>query len=368
MGLNSHEKIALLNLLSVPGIGGWGAIRLVREFGRPSQVFESGDGALRSVPRIGERVIEGIRKTKPDAELGHKQLESSEAANAQTISYWDEEFPPLLKELEQDSPALLFVKGNLDPKVRRVAFVGTRRASDYGKRVCKELIGGLAGSGVHVVSGLASGIDGAAHQASLERSLPTEAVFGCGIDIVYPDHHKPLAEQILGQGGALISEYAPGTQPSAYTFPQRNRIIAGLSSATIVVEAPEKSGALITARLAVSFGREVGAVPGFVIGGKAAGCHELIKEGAALIDSPQDILDLMKVGSGAVQPTRETPRPDLAEPEAKLWELVPADDKIHIDALVERAEQGPGEVLSRLLMLELKGFIKQLPGKYFVRA
>jgi len=141
-----------------------------------------------------------------------------------------------------------------------------------------------------------------------------------------------------------------------------------LSSVTIVVEAPERSGALITARQAGSFGREVGAIPGFVIGGKATGCHELIKEGAALVDSAQDILDMLQLKTRAVEQVRSAPKPDLPEADAKLWELVPTDDKIHIDALVERTSQGAGEVLSRLLMLELKGFIKQLPGKYFVRA
>ncbi|MBL0059994.1 MAG: DNA-protecting protein DprA [bacterium] len=160
----------------------------------------------------------------------------------------------------------------------------------------------------------------------------------------------------------------PGTQPSAYTFPQRNRIIAGLSSATIVVEAPEKSGALITARLAVSYGREVGAVPGFIVGGRAKGCHELVKEGAALVDETQDILDLVKVTARASDSVAAAVTPNLAEPEKKLWDLIPGSDKIHIDLLAEKAEQGTGEVLSRLLMMELKGYIKQLPGKFFVRA
>ncbi len=368
MGLSDSEKVALLNLLAIPGIGAWGAIRLVREFALPSSVFGAGDGALRSVPRISEKAIEAIHKASPHGEIGKKQLESAQAAGARVVSFWDEEYSPLLRELEQDAPAVLYVQGNLPTDVRRIAFVGTRRASDYGKRACRELIAGLAGSGVHIVSGLASGIDGAAHQAALERSLPTEAVFGCGIDIVYPEGHKALAQKIVAEGGGLVSEYAPGTQPSAYTFPQRNRIIAGLSSATVVVEAPEKSGALITARLAVSYGREVGAVPGFVVGGKATGCHELIKEGAALVDSPQDILDLVKISARLSAVAVATPAPNLAEPELKLWELIPPSDKIHIDLLSEKASQGTGEVLSRLLMMELKGYIKQLPGKFFVRA
>lgn len=368
MGLSDSEKISLLNLLAVPGIGAWGAIRLVKEFGQPSKVFSAGDGALRSVPRIGEKSIEAIHKSMANADTGKRQYDAALSCGAQVICYWDEEYPPLLKELEQDAPAVLFVKGNLPAEARRVAFVGTRRASDYGKRACKELINAMSGSGIHIVSGLASGIDGAAHQAALERNIPTEAVFGCGIDIVYPDAHKPLAEKILAAGGALVSEYAPGTQPSAYTFPQRNRIIAGLSLATIVVEAPEKSGALITARLAVSYGREVGAVPGFIVGGRAKGCHELVKEGAALVDEAQDILDLIKSTVRASESITGAVAPNLAEPEKKLWDLIPSSDKIHIDLLAEKAEQGTGEVLSRLLMIELKGYIKQLPGKFFVRA
>lgn len=367
MGLIESEKIALLNLLGVAGIGAWGAIRLVQEFGLPSRVFSAGDGALRSVPRIGEKAIEAIHKASPRGELGEKLYEEAQKIGAQVLTYWDEDFSPLLRQLEQDAPAVLFVRGHLPRDARRVAIVGTRRADDYGRRCCKELLGGLAGSGVHVVSGLASGIDGAAHSIALERGLPTEAVFGCGIDIIYPDSHKPLAAKILEQGGALVSEYAPGTQPTVFTFPQRNRIIAGLSAATIVIEAPEKSGALITARLAATYGREVGAVPGAIVGGRATGCHELIKQGAALIDSSQDILDLLRVSTRAELAT-PTVAPNLPEPELKLWELVPASERIHIDTLAEKAAQSPGEVLSRLLMMELKGFIKQLPGKFFVRA
>jgi len=368
VGLVESEKIALLNLLAVPGIGAWGAIRLVQEFGLPSRVFSAGDGALRSVPRIGEKSIESIHKSSPRGEIGEKQFEAAQKCGAQVLSYWDEDYSPLLKELEQDAPAVLFVRGQLKADARRVAFVGTRRADDYGRRCCRELIGGLAGLGVHIVSGLASGIDGAAHSTALDRGLPTEAVFGCGIDIIYPDGHKLLAEKILAAGGALVSEYAPGTQPTAFTFPQRNRIIAGLSSATIVVEAPEKSGALITARLALSYGREVGAVPGAIVGGRATGCHELIKQGGALIDSAQDIVDLLQLSTRAAAAALPTAAPNLPEPELKLWELVPPSESIHIDQLVDKAEQPPGEVLSRLLMMELKGFIKQLPGKFFVRA
>ncbi|MBK6765922.1 MAG: DNA-processing protein DprA [bacterium] len=139
--MTDGEKIALLNLLGVAGLGSGLAIRLVREFGQPSRVYEAGDGALRTVPRLGERVIEGIRKTKSDASGGVQQFEAARAAGAQVIGYWDDEFPPLLKELEQDSPAVLFVRGKLAPSAKRVAFVGTRRASDYGKRMCRELIG-----------------------------------------------------------------------------------------------------------------------------------------------------------------------------------------------------------------------------------
>ncbi|MCC6476484.1 DNA-protecting protein DprA [bacterium] len=366
MGLSDSERIALLNLLAVPGVGSWGALRLVQAFGLPSDVFHASEAALRSVPRVGERIIEGLRGKRSDAEPGLMQFESVRQCSAALLTFWDDDYPDLLKKIDQDAPVVLFVRGKLASEGNRVSFVGTRRATEYGKRATRELIAGLQGKEIEVISGLASGIDGAAHQAALDCGLTTHAVFGCGVDIIYPDHNKPLAEKILESGGSLISEYPPGTQPSAYTFPQRNRIIAGLCQATLVVEAPEKSGALITARLAGEYGREVAAVPGSIVGGRSNGCHELLKNGAALIDSAEDILSLLKV-RGPSPARLQSEQLTLPGPDGVLLGLLSASDSVHIDMLTEKSELAPGDALSRLLMLELQGLVKQLPGKYFIR-
>ena len=221
-----------------------------------------------------------------------------------------------------------------------------------------------------MVSGLASGIDGFAHEAALTAGLLTEAVFGCGVDRIYPASNAELARRILEAGGAHLAEYPLGTSHSKYTFPQRNRIIAGLSRATIVVEAPERSGAQITAGLAIEYGRDVGAVPGPIHSTFSRGTHELIKTGAALIERPEDILNLLDAQPRSIDEA-PAPRPlpkDLPREEQQIMDALDMTDAIHIDALAERIAMSTGEVLSRSLMLELKGLVKQLPGKYFVRA
>ncbi|MBY0404647.1 MAG: DNA-processing protein DprA, partial [Cyanobacteria bacterium] len=212
-------------------------------------------------------------------------LEKYEAANIHLINQQHPAYPQQLKEI-YDAPLLLFVQGNLEAfNGKLIAFVGTRRVGDYGQRVTEKIIQELAQSqvpGITIVSGLAQGVDGISHQAALKYKLPTLAVFGAGIDVIYPKSHKSLAQKIVAEGGALISEYPLGTQPTVYTFPQRNRIVAGLSQGVVVVEGNIKSGSLITARCALEENRSVFAVPGNLFNPGSEGPHYLIQQGAVL--------------------------------------------------------------------------------------
>lgn len=365
--LDSAAKIAVLNLLAVDGLGAGTVIRLIEHFGSPAAVFAASESQLAQIPRLAGTVAARIRTTRPDGETGRRQYESALQAGMDIRTYWDEDYPVRLRDLETDAPAVLFIRGTLIPDAVRLAVVGTRAATTYGRRATRDLIAGLHGHGVHVVSGLASGIDGAAHEAALEAGLPTEAVFGCGVDVIYPSVNTSLANRILAAGGALVSEYAPGTRPDRHHFPARNRIIAGLARATLVVEAGDKSGALITAMLAVEYNRDVVAVPGAITNPRAAGCHSLIKNGAGLVENSDDLLHALRLhpsASGAVRQTEIV----LDESEAGLMRHLDATEAVHIDALSARLSVSVGELLGQLLLLELKGAIKQLPGKYFVRS
>ncbi len=366
--VSDAEKIALLNLLSVDGIGSGTAVRLVNQFESAQAVFSVPEVKLNAVPRMTAAAVSRLRAVRADGDVGKRQYEKALESGVEVRTFWDDNYPPMLRMLDNDAPAVLFISGNLPAEARRLAVVGTRSATAYGKRMTHDLIASLRGSRVHIVSGLASGVDGFAHEAALEVGLFTEAIFGCGVDHIYPPFHESLSNRILASGGALVSEYPLGTLPDRYHFPQRNRIISGLSQATMVVEAGDKSGALITAMLALEYNRDVAAVPGAVTNPKSAGCHGLIKTGAALIERGEDILQLLEIRSAAAQAKNAQPELVLDEPESNVIKLLDAAEAQHIDIIAERLNLPVGETLGQLLLLELKGAVKQLPGKYFVRA
>ena len=361
------EKVAVLNLLAIDGIGSGTVLRLVEHLKSASAVFTATDAQLAKVPRMSATLLARIHAARLDGQIGRERLEKAQESGVEVRTFWDQDYPPLLKELEFDAPAVLFIRGNLPAATKRLAVVGTRSATAYGKRMTQDLIRGLRGSGVTIVSGLASGIDGFAHEAALETGLATEAIFGCGVDRIYPPVHTGLAHRILASDGALVSEYALGIAPDRHHFPQRNRIIAGLARATLVVEAGDRSGALITALLSGEYNREVAAVPGAVTNPKVAGCHRLIKTGAALIESSEDILQLLQLRASST-PKAKQESLALNETETAFYGLLDASEAQHIDALAEKLSLPVGEALGQLLLLELKGAVKQLPGKYFVRA
>jgi DNA processing protein len=268
-------------------------------------------------------------------------------------------YPPLLAQL-YDPPPQLFIRGRVKLLVEpAVAVVGARSCSAYGAQVARMLGRELASAGLVVVSGLARGIDGEAHRGALDAGGPTVAVLGCGIDRDYPRAHAGLAERIRGNG-AVVSEYAPGTEPAPWRFPARNRIIAGLCLATVVVEARERSGALITADFALELGREVFAVPGEITAALSAGTNDLLRQGAAPLLSPDDVLSAL----GIEQP--ETPPPPVSGAAASVLRLL-TDTACDFDGLVRRSGRSSAELAAVLVELELAGLVDEAEGVYRCR-
>ncbi len=285
-------------------------------------------------------------------------MEEIKAINISDISY-----PKLLKEIK-NPPKVLYYKGKIEPDENCFAIVGTRRCSDYGKRVALEIAGDLAEAGLTIVSGLAPGIDTFSHQAVVERRKRTIAVLGTGLDkeSIYPQSNLKLAEKILETGGCLLSEYPTGTPGSKITFPQRNRIISGLSLGVLVVEAKEKSGALITANFAFSQKRKVFAVPGSIHSLNSRGPHYLIKRGAKLVESAQDILKELSIESIAPK-TKEKVSGENQEENLILNAL--EEESLYIDKIIEKTNLNAAIVAGTLAILEIKSKVKNLGGNVY---
>jgi DNA processing protein len=283
---------------------------------------------------------------------------------ARTLGPDDGPYPAALRRLA-DRPARLRLRGDLGAR-RRIAVVGTRLADPYGEEVTRSLAGGLARAGVSVVSGGAAGIDGAAHRAALEAGGHTIAVFGTGIDLAYPAEHEGLFEEIVAAGGALLSEFPDGTPPAPWTFPRRNRIVAAISEAVVVVRAGLRSGALITAALARRMGVPVYAVPGDVRERLSAGPHALLREGAKVVEGPEELLSALGVG-GSAAAQLELPSTALPTGDAGRLLSTMRNEPRHADELAREAGLAPGPAMAALLSLELEGLCEQRPGRYFLR-
>lgn len=283
---------------------------------------------------------------------------------ARTLGPQDGRYPAALRRLA-DRPERLRVCGELGDR-RRVAVVGTRLPDDYGTELAREIAAGLARSGFTVVSGGAAGIDGAAHRAALDAGGHTIAVFGTGIDVAYPPEHQPLFDEIVDAGGALVSELPDGSPPTQWSFPKRNRIVAAISEAVVVVRAGIRSGALITASLARKLGVGLFAVPGDVRLRLSAGPNALLREGARLIEGAEDLLEALGARSGlpvqAELPAVAAPAGDAG----RLFAILTIGPR-HADELAREAGLGPGPAMAALLSLELQGLCEQRPGRYFLR-
>jgi len=364
--MEQNDLLALLRLLMVPGIGPARVRGLIGHFRSAQSVLHAKTPALCRVDGIDQVLADAIQQAPPE-ELAAQQIDLLQKHHSTLVSFWDEDFPARLKTIA-DAPAILFVKGSVSGADKfSIAIVGTRQPTTYGTMVTERLTADLVSRGLTIVSGLARGVDTIAHRAALKAGGRTLAVLGSGLDQIYPAENRRLAEEIAASG-AIISEYFFGAKPDAPNFPRRNRIISGLSLGTVVVEAGEKSGALITASMALEQGREVFAVPGSIFSAKSVGAHRLIQEGARLVNSVDDVLSELTAQLELFGKTSQ-PRAPLAglnPAEQRLYDLL-SHEPMHIDALARQANLPSAQVLSTLLQLEFKNGVQQLPGKMFVR-
>ena len=353
-----------LLLSTIPGIGQMRLMKLVLKFGSPERVFEASESELISINGMDRRVVKGVRRGG-DKERVKEELERMERLQISLVPFFDEGYPENLKPYE-NSPPFLYARGGLLPSDQKaVAIVGSRRATFYGKGVAEELGYELARRGITVVSGMARGIDTAAHQGALKAKGRTIAVLGCGVDMVYPPENRELRDRIL-QAGAVVSEFHLGTQPLAGNFPQRNRVISGLSLGVVCVEASGNSGVFSTVQWAADQGKEVFAVPGDVKKKTSVGTNRLIREGAKLVMGVEDILEELNLDLETLETAVKNIADLSSEGERKVYELL-TQSPLHIDKIAHEVALPTSQTLSILLSLELKELIRQLPGKTFVR-
>ncbi|MBI4536577.1 MAG: DNA-protecting protein DprA [candidate division NC10 bacterium] len=360
------EREARWALGLVPHLGGVALAGLLEAFGSARGVWEAPRDRLRAVPGVGPATAFAIAAFPWAKNLRDDQRRAAEAGLA-IIVWGDADYPVLLNRIASPPP-VLYLRGHLSPEdAVAIAIVGARRATAYGQDMAGEMAGELARRGVTIVSGLARGIDGAAHQGALQAAGRTVAVLGCGLDTVYPPEHGSLAKEVE-RAGALLSEFPVGTPPVRLNFPRRNRIISGLSLGVVVVEAGIESGALITAHHALEQGREVFAVPGRVHARYSEGCHRLIKAGAKLVESWEDVLAELvpQLKRGRRLKGAAAPLPPLTAEELRVYDLLALGSR-HIDVLIGEAGLPGGRVASVLVTLEMKGVVRQLGGKVFER-
>lgn len=346
-----------LGFSRVSGIGPKRVAALLKQFDTLAQAWQASDRQLRQA-QLDDRARSNLLNLRDTLDLDAEMARVSRL-NAQLLCITDDHYPPLLKELP-DPPLVLYVQGEILPDDHSaLSIVGTRKASHYGREAAYKLASALAGQNITIVSGLAHGIDTAAHRAALDAGGRTIAVLGCGIDLVYPQDNKQLAQAIRNQG-ALITEFAPGTPPDARNFPRRNRIISGLGLGVLVVEAPAGSGALITADLAAEQGRDVFAVPGNIFNPASRGSNQLIQDGAKLVTNAEDILNELNLSFTQVETRTVTERiAPGTETEARLVNLLSAD-ALHVDEISRLTTLPIAEVTATLTILELKGLAQKV--------
>ena len=361
-----NDLLYLMALQQVPLVGPKKARELITHCGSAKQVFKTKKNDLIKIPNIGLVVAENILAFK-DFQKGEKELKFIEKNNIQLHTYLDKAYPYRLKHYD-DSPLILYKKGNADlnPK-RSVAIVGTRKATVRGKMICEELVSGLKEYDVSIISGLAFGIDVTAHRKCLVEKIPTIGVLAHGLDRIYPSQHKSTAKKMLHQGG-LITEYRSETKLIPKNFPRRNRIVAGMCDAIIVVETKQSGGSIITAQIGNDYNKDVFAVPGRLEDEYSKGCNWLIKtHKAALIESAADIGYIMRWEKTNEQ-TKSVQKNlflNLNENEQRIVELLRAEESVGSDKITHLLKISTGELAGLMLEMEFKGIVRTLPGSRF---
>ena len=361
-----QEKLCQVAITRVAGVGPLLAKLLVSYCGSAKAVFSANRNKLSRIPGIGEKTLQNLASPLPLNEA-ESILKKAQQEAVQVLSYTEEAYPYRLKQIA-DAPTVLYYRGAvpLNP-LRSLAIVGTRRATAYGKAITEQLVEEMRPYKPMIISGLAYGIDVIAHRACLKSALPTIGVMASGPDIIYPPAHRTTAADMLQEGG-LLTEHPFGTQPDAYNFPARNRIIAGLADAVVVVEAAAKGGALITAQLALDYDREVFAVPGSLMSEYSAGCHALIrKQQAHMYTSATDIIEELRWNEPLKQQeAAPLVQADLSSTEQTIVKLLQHQTGgYQIDEISWRSQLPLSQLAGVLLELELKGIVKALPGKKF---
>ncbi len=363
------EKILpWFSLKSVPGIGNHFFKKLIDTFESPEAVFEASYEDLCLVEGVSKKLVYAIQKhITPDTVK--KEIDIAFAKNIKIITMGDAKYPPLLHQIP-DPPPYLYVLGDLESNTDNISVVGSRNATDYGITTTIHLCKDLAALKLNIVSGMARGIDTAAHRGALMVNGRTTAVLGSGLGRIYPPENIKLSQRIA-QKGAVISEFPMMAEPEPHNFPIRNRLISGISLGTVVVEATRRSGSLITARLAAEQNREVFAVPGSVTSFKSTGTHSLLKQGAKLVEHAQDIVEELSFAIGlnnkdvdTGNKTAKTKMPELNQDELPVFEAL-EPYPVHIDDITRKITMEPGKLAAILLKLELQGLVKQSPGKLF---
>ncbi|MEP7071850.1 MAG: DNA-processing protein DprA [Verrucomicrobiota bacterium] len=364
--MNSTEACIALNML--PTMGPVRLRKLLQVFRSPERILAAGGNELRQVEGVGAEVAQQITSWEAQVDLA-AELERIRSAGVRVITAESTEYPRSLREIHAP-PIVLYVWGELlERDHHAIAIIGSRRTTHYGSEAAKKLSYQLAYAGLTIVSGLARGIDTAAHQGALAAKGRTIAVIGSGLSQLYPPENASLAEKIRAGHGAVVSEFSMMVEPDRQTFPMRNRIISGWSQGILVVEAGLNSGALITAAQAVEQGRSVYAVPGHINAPSAMGSNRLIQQGAKLVMDAADILDdlhMLLPGSPPPPDDSARPLPELSDSERSVYDAINAEETA-IDAIAAKCNLPSATVSSTLLRLELKRLVKQLPGKFFVK-
>jgi len=364
--MNQTEIFYTLSLLQIPGIGSLLARKLIERLGSAEAVFKVGRTRLETTPGIGTLLAGVITKSKP-FDLAESELKLVEKHGLKLLHYQEDDFPMRLRQCA-DHPLILFGKGELPVNANRiVAIVGTRAATDYGKRLTEELVQGLTALNVMVLSGLAYGIDVHAHRMALQMDLPTIGILGHGLGRIYPAAHRQVADKMLERGG-LLTEFLYDIGPDKENFPKRNRIVAGMTDAVVVIEAAINGGALITASLANDYNRDVFSYPGKVHDKYSAGCHKLVRANkSALITSAEDFCEAMGWGVPIqLSSSRQGLLfPELEQEEQLVHDLLKEHRQMGIDTLSMQTSLSTSKLSNALLGLEFKNMIRALPGKQY---